>query len=203
MSEADDWDSICESMVAKLLEEEEKDTVKMAMHKQMMGECVDKKLLDRMIHMCWNKIRQQKEARIRKSDLGGHLRYKIGSQYRRGWLKEVLHSMQEQGLVQVGEKPDMVQIPDSVLRGAKCCPFSQKCTTAHQLHMKVLVHLCPEDWDCPHLQRYLGGHPMTPSAREHFKHWKHQCPRGIQCMSHSSPSVLTEHALVFTHNATT
>lgn len=191
-----DWEYVCEAMVEKLLAGEDDGPLQDVLP--------DKTLLSEMVCACLDKLRRQKGGLIRKSELGGFLKQKIGGKYRRGWLKQVVHTMMQKGLVQNAATPDMVKIQGAMM--PKWCHFSNQCKyfrrpEDNHLHFKLFVHLCPEDSDCPYVVAYLRGDAMTPDALEHFQSWKHKCPQGTGCWFHKNSNVFKEHALVFTHKA--
>ncbi len=55
-------------------------------------------MMEHMIDACWFKL--MRTGSIRKSQLGGFLRHKIGPIYRRGWMKLVMRRMHMLGLIQ-------------------------------------------------------------------------------------------------------
>lgn len=171
----DDWEYVCEAMVEKLLADEDDEP--------LQGVLPDKTLLNDMVCACLDKLRRQKGGLIRKSQLGGFLKQKIGGKYRRGWLKQVVHTMLQQGLVQKAASPDMVKIQGAMM--PKWCHFSDECKylkdlEENHMHFKLFVHLCPKDGDgeCPYVVAYFRGDAMTPDALEHFQSWKHTGPQG-------------------------
>jgi len=114
----------------------------------------DKTLLDEMVCACLDKLRRQKRGLIRKSELGGFLKQKIGVKYRRGWLKQVVYTMLQKGLVQNAATPDMVKIQGAMM--PKWCHFTDECKylkdlEENHMHFKLFVHLCPKDSECPYV----------------------------------------------------
>jgi hypothetical protein len=209
----DDWESKCEVMVDKLLTEDDDDDPGTDMEDaedqnnykdDTRGEGgPEKGLLEDMVQLCLDKLKHQKDGRIRKSELGGMLRYKIGRTYQRGWLKHVVQDMQHKGLVHASVS-DVFRVHTRV---PKWCHFSQECkylrnVENNPMHFKLFLHLCPRDNECPFLKEHSQGHPLTRQALQHFQCWKHTCPRGPGCTFQGNCSLSREHVLVFTHKVT-
>jgi len=86
------WEQCSEKMVRDLCGEEE------FVHES--GVLPSPGMVDHLIDLCWLKMAARQES-IRKSDLGGFLRHKLGKRYKRGWLKVILlKRMHVLGLIQ-------------------------------------------------------------------------------------------------------
>lgn len=180
-----DWDWKCESMVDKLLMEEDDDLSidikdgdgqdsRYKENDDNRGNGLEKGLLDEMVQVCLEKLKHQKDGSIRKSELGSILRYKMGRTYQRGWLKLVVQDMQQRGLVHASVS-DVYKIKRYV---PKWCHFSNECKYLENIennpiHFKLFLHMCPQDKECPFLKDYIKGDPLTKQALEHFQCWKH------------------------------
>lgn len=192
----DDWEWKGEQMVDQLLLDEDEDDDR----EEKKDDGPEKGMLEQMVQVCLEKLKHQKDGSIRKSELGGFLRYKIGKQYRRGWLKVVVQDMQTKGLVHASAS-DVFKIQS---KGPKWCHFSHNCkylrdVEGHKAHFKLFVHLCPQDQDCLFLADHLAGKPMTKEALEHFQSWKHKCLQTSPCVFSENHSMFRDHAMVFTH----
>lgn len=194
----DEWDRQCAIMVDKLLVDDEGAGPKNVSDKHNSS-IPGKSLLDQMVKACMEKLTQQKDGTIRKSELGVFLRVKIGKQYQRGWLRVVIQDMQTKGLVRASAST-VFKIP--VRPRPKVCHFSQQCkylkhVEANKEHFKLFVHLCPQDQACPFLRDHCNGKPLTKEALEHFQIWKHKCLQGPRCELLYNHSL--DHLLVYTH----
>ena len=85
------WDIFSEKMVCDLCREDRVDAARGS------GVLPSPSMEEQMIDLCWMKLVRQS---VRKSDLGGFLRHKVGKIYRKGWLKLILKRMHALGLIQ-------------------------------------------------------------------------------------------------------
>lgn len=192
----DEWDRECALMVDKLLASPKKTLT----HSPDLENKPRKALLDQMVKACMEKLKQQKDGSIRKSELGVFLRFKIGKQYQRGWLRIVIQDMQTKGLVSASAST-VFKIP--VRPRPKVCHFSHQCkylkdVEANKSHFNLFVHLCPQDQACPFLVDHCNGKPLSKEALKHFQTWKHKCLQGPSCELLYNHNL--DHLLVYTHN---
>jgi len=87
------WDEFSKKMVRDLCSE-----IFVDVKHERSGSLPSAGMVEHMIDLCWLKL--IRTGFIRKSDLGGFLRHKVGKTYRRGWLKLVLKRMHLLGLIQ-------------------------------------------------------------------------------------------------------
>jgi hypothetical protein len=86
-----EWESLSEKMVCDLCREDREDATRGS------GILPSPALVEVLIDLCYMKLLRQS---VRKSDLGGFLRHKVGKIYRKGWLKLILKRMHAIGLIQ-------------------------------------------------------------------------------------------------------
>lgn len=86
------WEFLSEKMVCDLCREDRVDATRAS------GILPSPGMVEHMIDLCYMKLLRQ--GAVRKSDLGGFLRHKVGKAYRKGWLKIVLKRMFTLGLIQ-------------------------------------------------------------------------------------------------------
>lgn len=86
------WEFLSEKMVCDICREDRVDAARGS------GILPSPALVEDMIDFCWVKLLRQ--GSVRKSDLGGFLRHKVGKIYRKGWLKLILKRMHALGLIQ-------------------------------------------------------------------------------------------------------
>jgi hypothetical protein len=85
------WEFLSEKMVCDLCREDRVDATRGS------GILPSPAMVEVMMDFCWMKLLR---GSVRKSDLGGFLRHKVGKIYRKGWLKLILKRMHAIGLIQ-------------------------------------------------------------------------------------------------------
>lgn len=196
-SMSDEWAWRCESMVEQLL---------MDTAEEALGDTPEASLLEQMTAMCLKRLDHQRGGSMRKSDLGGFLKGKLGRLYQRGWLRHVIAAMEDRQLV-CSTAWDVSRVaPPKTKPGLRWCHFNEECKYMRNIegnasHFQQFVHLCPQGVRCKYVTEHLLGQKLSKEATEHFRRWKHRCPQGHVCVHHANADMYPDHLLVFTHRA--